>query len=75
MAMDACREASAMHAMYEKKLALQAESYIQLKVAYEELSEVSTLYRPSLASDPLMGKCPSIEKSSLDKKLHLNKKL
>ena len=31
-----------MHAMYEKKLALQAESYIQLKVAYEELSEVYT---------------------------------
>lgn len=29
-----------MHAMYEKKLALQAESYIQLKVAYEELSQV-----------------------------------
>lgn len=29
-----------MNAMYEKKLALQAESYMQLKVAYEELSQV-----------------------------------
>ena len=34
------REASVMNAMYEKKLALQAESYMQLKVAYEELSQV-----------------------------------
>lgn len=31
-----------MNAMYEKKLALQAESYIQLKIAYEELSQEST---------------------------------
>lgn len=30
-----------MNAMYEKKLALQAESYMQLKIAYEELSQVS----------------------------------
>lgn len=29
-----------MNAMYEKKLALQAESYMQLKIAYEELSQV-----------------------------------
>lgn len=29
-----------MNAMYEKKLALQAESYIQLKIAYEELTQV-----------------------------------
>lgn len=34
------REASVMNAMYEKKLALQAESYMQLKIAYEELSQV-----------------------------------
>ncbi|CAM9459794.1 unnamed protein product [Ectocarpus sp. 12 AP-2014] len=35
------REASAMNAMYEKKLALQAESYMQLKIAYEELSQAA----------------------------------
>ncbi|CAB1115621.1 unnamed protein product [Ectocarpus sp. CCAP 1310/34] len=35
------REASAMSAMYEKKLALQAESYMQLKIAYEELSQAA----------------------------------
>lgn len=34
------REASVMTAMYEKKLALQAESYMQLKIAYEELTQV-----------------------------------
>lgn len=34
-----------MNAMYEKKLALQAESYIQLKVAYEELSRVRDVFR------------------------------
>lgn len=28
-----------MNAMYEKKLALQAESYIQLKIAYEEVTK------------------------------------
>lgn len=28
-----------MSAMYEKKLALQAESYIKLKIAYEELTQ------------------------------------
>lgn len=32
-----------MNAMYEKKLALQAESYMQLKIAYEELSQVLLL--------------------------------
>lgn len=37
------REASVMNAMYEKKLALQAESYIQLKIAYEELTQVPPL--------------------------------
>lgn len=31
-----------MNAMYEKKLALQAESYMQLKIAYEELTQVPT---------------------------------
>eukprot|EP00752_Nemacystus_decipiens_P007835 g7000.t1 len=36
------REASVMTAMYEKKLALQAESYMQLKIAYEELSQAAT---------------------------------
>eukprot|EP00903_Cladosiphon_okamuranus_P020583 g18894.t1 len=36
------REASVMNAMYEKKLALQAESYMQLKIAYEELSQAAT---------------------------------
>lgn len=34
-----------MNAMYEKKLALQAESYMQLKIAYEELSQARTLLR------------------------------
>lgn len=32
-----------MQAMYEKKLGLQAESYIQLKVAYEELTQARDL--------------------------------
>lgn len=36
-----------MNAMYEKKLALQAESYMQLKIAYEELSQVTSLLRNS----------------------------
>lgn len=41
-----------MHAMYEKKLALQAESYIQLKIAYEELSQVNR--RKDSIVDPVL---------------------
>ena len=42
-----------MNAMYEKKLALQAESYMQLKVAYEELSQV--LLTTALSGNPRLS--------------------